>query len=57
MKRFLCRALAVLFVLALGAQAFAVEVLFCRKCGNKLMENSAFCNKCGTKILVERPEE
>lgn len=32
-------------------------ILFCRKCGNKLMENSAFCNKCGTKILLEHTEE
>ena len=28
-------------------------ILFCRKCGNKLMENSVFCNKCGTKISAE----
>lgn len=26
------------------------EILFCRKCGNKLLEDSIFCNKCGTKI-------
>ena len=25
-------------------------VRFCRKCGNKLIPNSAFCNKCGFKI-------
>lgn len=25
-------------------------VLFCRKCGNKLILNSVFCNKCGFKI-------
>lgn len=24
---------------------------FCRKCGNKLPDDSAFCNKCGTKIV------
>ena len=32
-------------------------ILFCRKCGNKLMENSAFCNKCGTKICVEQTKK
>ena len=26
------------------------EILFCRKCGNKLDENAVFCSKCGTKI-------
>ena len=26
------------------------KVLFCRKCGAKLIDGSAFCNKCGTKI-------
>ena len=25
-------------------------VLYCRKCGNKLIPNSVFCNKCGFKI-------
>lgn len=24
-------------------------IMFCRKCGNKLIEGSAFCNKCGSK--------
>lgn len=24
--------------------------LFCRKCGNKLVENSIFCSKCGTRV-------
>lgn len=28
-------------------------ILFCRKCGNMLMENSVFCNKCGTKISAD----
>ena len=27
-----------------------MEIRFCRKCGNKLSEDSLFCNKCGTKI-------
>lgn len=26
------------------------EILFCRKCGNKLLDDSVFCNKCGTRI-------
>ncbi len=25
-------------------------ICFCRKCGNKIIEDSLFCNKCGTKI-------
>ena len=37
------------------AQATSSEVvdpiLFCRKCGHKLSENSRFCTKCGTKIV------
>ena len=24
---------------------------FCRKCGNKLIENSRFCSKCGTSVV------
>lgn len=27
------------------------KVLFCRKCGTKLAEDSTFCHKCGTKIF------
>lgn len=26
------------------------KICFCRKCGEKLIENSIFCRKCGTKI-------
>lgn len=25
--------------------------MFCRECGNKIIEGSLFCNKCGTKIV------
>ena len=26
------------------------SICFCRKCGNKIVENSKFCNACGSKI-------
>lgn len=29
------------------------KTAFCRKCGNKLLEDSRFCNKCGTEIINE----
>lgn len=29
------------------------KVLFCRKCGEKLIDNSQFCCKCGTQIVKE----
>lgn len=29
------------------------KVLFCRKCGEKLIDNSQFCRKCGTEIVKE----
>lgn len=29
------------------------EILFCRKCGTKLLENAVFCNHCGTRIIKE----
>lgn len=29
------------------------KVYFCRKCGEKLIDNSRFCRKCGTEIKVE----
>ncbi len=28
----------------------ANNIQFCRKCGNKIIENSKFCNACGSKI-------
>lgn len=28
------------------------KIQFCRKCGNKLIEDSLFCSKCGTKIII-----
>ena len=27
------------------------QVRFCRKCGEKLLDNSQFCRKCGTEIV------
>lgn len=27
------------------------KIMFCRKCGEKLIEDSDFCGKCGTKIV------
>ena len=32
------------------------EVVFCRKCGTKLLERSQFCRKCGTEIVEETGE-
>ena len=29
----------------------APKIVFCRKCGEKLIEGSAFCRKCGTEII------
>jgi uncharacterized membrane protein YhaH (DUF805 family) len=29
------------------------KICFCRKCGNKLIDDAIFCNKCGTKIVKE----
>lgn len=31
----------------------AKPILFCRKCGNRLVEGYVFCNKCGTKIPTD----
>ena len=27
------------------------KVVFCRKCGEKLLERSQFCSKCGTEVV------
>ena len=32
--------------------ASADQIRFCRKCGEKLIENSQFCSKCGTQITL-----
>ena len=29
------------------------KISFCRKCGSKLISDSAFCDKCGTEILIQ----
>ena len=33
-----------------------ISVLYCRKCGKKLPDNSRFCHKCGTAVeIVDAP--
>lgn len=32
------------------------HIAYCRKCGNKLMPDSAFCNMCGTQVLKGNEE-
>ena len=32
------------------------KISFCRKCGEKLLDNSKFCQKCGTGIIVSEEE-
>jgi hypothetical protein len=34
-----------------------LPILFCRKCGNKLPENSKFCNVCGERIIMHEVKE
>ena len=29
------------------------QIQFCRKCGERLVENSRFCRKCGTEFIKE----
>lgn len=29
------------------------EICFCRKCGEKLLDNSRFCCKCGTEVVTD----
>lgn len=29
------------------------KIQFCRKCGEKLIDNSKFCHKCGTNVVTE----
>ena len=29
------------------------KICFCRKCGEKLIDDSLFCRKCGTKVLSD----
>ncbi len=28
------------------------KVVFCRKCGEKLLDRSQFCSKCGTEVIT-----
>ena len=32
------------------------QIIFCHKCGNKLVSESLFCNKCGAKLYREEKE-
>jgi predicted amidophosphoribosyltransferase len=27
------------------------DMLFCRKCGNKILSDSRFCSKCGAEVI------
>lgn len=36
-----------------NTESTPLKIQFCRKCGNKLPENSLFCTKCGTKVIIE----
>ncbi len=29
--------------------------MFCRNCGNKLLDTDNFCNKCGSKVILDEP--
>ncbi len=33
------------------------QIIFCRKCGNKLLPDSVFCEKCGTKVVTNNSVE
>ena len=35
----------------------ATRILFCRKCGNKLLGDSLFCNLCGTPVVEVSGQE
>ena len=32
------------------------KIQFCRKCGNKLANDSIFCNKCGIKVITDEKQ-
>ena len=51
MKRALCLLLALVFVLSLGAQVFADDILFCRKCGRQIPVDSNVCPYCGVSVV------
>lgn len=36
---------------AKGPEVQAVKANYCRKCGNKLLEDSVFCHHCGTRVV------
>lgn len=39
------------FLINTSADVNCDKILFCRKCGARLGEDSAFCHKCGAKII------
>ena len=51
MKRTFCLLLALLLVLALGAQAFADDALYCRICGSQIPADSNFCPYCAAAVV------
>lgn len=40
-------------VIANATASEPAKICFCRKCGEKLIEDSLFCRKCGTKVVSE----
>lgn len=43
--------------IALHASSDPQSILFCRKCGAKLLDGSQFCHQCGTKAMLETQEK
>lgn len=35
----------------------APKILFCRKCGARLLEDSEFCHKCGLRVIKEEKND
>lgn len=39
-------------VITTNEELVSDKVVFCRKCGEKLLERSQFCSKCGTEVIT-----